>query len=130
MASIPAQKQNIVAGTGTTYRGVSADVAMQHSIHYTWDATFVGTFTLEASSLEDALIDSIVAGQWLGPYNPGTAYIPALVGGTNVGTTITVPGGTAGGCLIELPASAARRLRSKVVCTTGGNIAIQTHGKA
>lgn len=130
MASIPAGKQNIVTVAGTTYRGVSADAAMQHSIHYRWDAAFAGVITLEASSLEDALIDSVISGEWLTTYSPATAYVPAVVGGSAVGTTITAPGGAAGGALIELPLSAARRLRAKVVCSVGGGLAIQTHGKS
>ncbi len=70
------------------------------------------------------------AGYWL-LQNPTTAYVP-VTGGTQTPSTmtVTVAGGSAGGCEFDLGNFGARRARVKIVVAgTGGVVRVGAHGK-
>jgi hypothetical protein len=112
--------------TGHTYLyelGPAAWDAPFQSFHIKWDATAVLTITVEDSNFPDVASWSMTAGDWEKEDVP-TAYIAHDGGATVTSGTVSVPGGTAGGCLIHLCESGAIRTRLKVVATTGGVVRV------
>lgn len=111
-----------------------------------WDASFVGTITIEETNLPrfaggevaggiiEALDWDTTKGHWIAD-NPSTAYISVTsTDGTTGGATVTnativVAGGTAGGAMIQLGNLGSRRCRIKAVATTGGVVRCAVNGK-
>ncbi len=74
--------------------------------------------------------ENATPGYWL-LQNPTTAYVP-VTGGTQTPSTmtVTVAGGSAGGCEFDLGNFGARRARVKIVVAgTGGVVRVGVHGK-
>lgn len=130
---------------GAQHAPVPAEVSLT-DVQVRWDAAAILTISIETTIFPSTrqagdprggtplLTDfDTTAGFWL-PQNPPTAYVP-VVGGT-VGSgatamTVTVAGGTAGGCEFDLGNLGARRGRVKIaVGATGGVTQVGVHGKA
>lgn len=94
-----------------------------------WDALVAMTVTIEDTIWPDVSPSSTVAGDWL-QQNPSTAYVP-VTGGSAVNATVTVAGGSLGGCGYDLGNFGGSRLRVKlVVGATGGSVRVGQCGKA
>lgn len=116
-----------------------------NSVHVKWDSAFVGVITIETCNFPErkggvsigaadvSNFDTTV-GNWI-QEDPPTAYISTkstdgTTGGATVANaTVTVAGGTAGGCMFHLGNLGARRTRVKLVSTTGGVVRISYTGK-
>jgi hypothetical protein len=103
------------------------------SVHLKWDATIVAVVTFESSNRDPSLTDIYAAstgGVWV-KEDPSTAYVAITSGaGTVSNMTVTIPGGTAGGAIINIGNLGTRRLRAHVVVTTGSKLSVMPHGKA
>lgn len=107
-------------------------------VQFRWDASIIATIsvadTLFPATLGGEGIDvtdhSATAGLWI-PENPSTAYIPVVGGTFNAANmTVTVPGGSAGGCIFHLGNLSSRRVRGNVaVGGTGGLLRCGVWGK-
>lgn len=107
--------------------GVSS--ALIDSVHVAWDALAILTITVEDSNNPDATVFSAALGEWI-QENPSTSYVAGSGGFSVVNLTVSVAGGTAGGCLIHLGNLGALRGRLKVVVGgTGGQIKLYGHAK-
>jgi hypothetical protein len=134
--------------SSTTYYFMLSDKdAWLASVHVKWDSAFVGVITLESTNLpryqndnhnsEVADVTDIDTGRgnWI-QQNPSGAYIPVTstdgsTGGATVSAaTVTVAGGTQGGCPYEIAGIGSKRLRLKVVCTAGGYVRVAAHRKS
>ena len=112
--------------------------ASQLSAHLMWASAVVATFTLEVSnfpataygsSASDVTDYSTTAGEWQ-QFNSPSAYVPTQgSGNTSVGATVTAGGTAAGAAFYDMSLVGARRMRIKVVVTTGGVVRCGTHGK-
>lgn len=115
------------------------------SVHIKWDASFVGVFTIETSNFPrrkggawvgqpDVTDFDTTPGNWIRE-SPPTGYISTTstdssTGGATVSSaTITVAGGTAGGCMIHIGNLGSRRTRIKTAVTTGGGVRMSHTGK-
>lgn len=122
----------------TSWYGAGGSDSLTQSIHMQWDGALVATVTVWACDFPEQLspgavaLNSTNAGDWI-QLNPPTGYTavsPAGAATIAAGPlAIVVPGGTAGGCFIDLGNTGARRLRVQVVCTTQGQLRIHAHGK-
>lgn len=118
---------------GTSFYGIGGDNSAVHHTHLQWDAAFVGTFTFWSCDFPEVAFDAVSAAN--GGFvqeNPPTGYTAISPAGAATAATplvIAVPGGTAGGASVNLGNNGARRLGTRVVCTTQGIIRIRTHGK-
>ena len=119
-----------LASSSTYYYPVGGESSPLNSVWIKWDATLNAVFTVEDTNArsEDVTHYDVTAGNWI-QENPTTAYV-GITGGTVSNLTVTVASATAGGCLIHLGNSGARRTRIKAVVTTGGVVAVGCHGKA
>jgi len=118
-----------VQAIATSYYGAGGDSSIIQSIHFQWDAVFVGVITFETSNFTG--LDPTVAGAagaWI-QENPSTAYIGSAPAGLATNMTITVPGGTAGGAMVHVGNLGSRVIRAKVVCTVAGILNITSAGK-
>ena len=136
--------------TGHTYvfvlGSVMAPVPSQASlvsVQLYWAAAVAGTITVETCNFPkyggtgdprtgavDVSDYTTTAGLWQ-LQNPSTAYVPvAGTGNTVSNMTVTAGGTNAGGCEFDLGNLGARRVRVKVVATTGGLVRCNVHGKA
>ncbi len=109
----PADQYLNIAPIGTTYVGIGGDAALNTSAHLSWDTTFAGAVTVEASNYPDVALNSATAGDW----------IDTGIAATNAA------GGSVGGAMIQVPNNGARRLRLKVVATVAGRLRVRAHGK-
>lgn len=119
------------------------DAPLEH-VQLKWDTAFVGVFTIETcafprklgvgSDSDDVTDTDETEGNWI-KEDPPTAYV-ALdgTGGAGAATvanlTVTVAGGSAGGCSIHLGNLGALRCRVKAVVTTGGLVRAGCNRKA
>lgn len=119
-----------LASSTTYYYPVGGESSPLNSVWIKWDATLNAVFTVEDTNArsEDVTSYDATAGNWI-PENPTTAYV-GVTGGTVTNLTVTVASTTAGGCMVHLGNSGARRTRIKAVVTTGGVVAVGCHGKA
>ena len=117
---------------GTSYYGLGGDASLVQAVQFSWDAAFVGTYTIWDTNYSDVALDSTAAGDWVqeNPTSGYTAISPA--GAATVGSNplvLVVPGGTAGTAMMHLGNIGAHKLRTRCVCTTQGVTRIRTHGK-
>lgn len=119
-----------LASSATYYYPVGGESSPLNSVWIKWDNVLNAVFTVEDTNArsEDVTSYDATAGNWI-QENPSTAYV-GVTGGAVSSLTITVALTTAGGCLIHLGNTGARRTRLKVVVTTGGVVAVGCHGKA
>jgi hypothetical protein len=127
-AKFEAGPNGYVLPAGTYYIPIGGEGAMAEALHCRWDASAIGVITIEDTNGPDVLTYSGTAGDWI-QENPSTAYV-GILGGTVANLTVTVPGGTAGGCMIHLGNTGALRTRAKVVITTQGTLNFLSNGKA
>lgn len=116
---------------GTYHFGLGGDTALMQSAGFIWDSSVVGSITIWTSvypSLRVTLNDA-VAGRWV-QQQPSTLYVPISPAGaaTNANLTITIPGGTAGGCEVDLSNFAAN-VKAIVTITTPGEFTYGFMGK-
>ena len=127
---------------GTTYFFVlDKSGSPVDSVHLQWAAAVAATFTVEASCYPklvggnpmapaDVTDFSTTTGEWI-QLNPSTAYVPVVGTGNSVTSlTITAGGTNAGAAWIDLGNLGARRVRIKVVVTTGGVVRCGVNGRA
>jgi hypothetical protein len=126
----------ITLSSGTTYYvEAGGDASLVQAIQLDWDASVI-----LVADLEDTLWDpgvevgqastSQVAGRAWCPENPTTAYVGASGGATVTGTSVSVPGTTAGTAIWHVGTFGSTRLRLKIVVGgTGGNVNARTAGK-
>lgn len=121
----------------TSWYGAGGDASLVQSIHIQWDSTLVAVITIWGSNFPAqgkgaVALNSIVAGEWV-QQNPPSGYTAiSPVGAGTVGANplvLTIPGGTAGGALMDLSGSGDKQLRVQVVCTTPGFLRIRPNGK-
>lgn len=120
-----------LANSTTYYAEVGDETAPWISLHLQWDATITATITFEGCDVGDRVVRliSTTSGDWL-QENPSTAVVPITGTGASVSNmTITLAGGGVGGATLNLVDIAHRRLRVKVVVTTGGALRIAQHAK-
>src|SRR5262245_54090819 len=132
-----ASKGCTLANATTYYFALGiAPGASQLSAHLMWASAVVATFTLECSnfpasgaSATDVTDYSTTAGEWQ-QFNSPSAYVPTSgTGNTSVGATVTAGGTAAGSAFYDMSLVGARRMRIKVVVTTGGVVRCGVHGK-
>lgn len=123
--------QQLVA---TSFYGLGGDASIIQHVHMKWDATLAAVVTFWSCDFPPAeiLINDVLAGNWIqeDPPTGYTAISPA--GAATVGAnplTITIPGGTAGGCSCHLGNLGCKRLRIRVVCTVAGALRVRPNGK-
>jgi hypothetical protein len=128
--------QAVTGGTPANY-GLGGDGSIIQSVHFIWDAAFVGSFTIWSCNIPDSgpgpvTLVSSVAGEWIQQQPPTgyTAISPAGAGTVGASPLIVnVPGGTAGGAFMDIGNLGGKRLRTQVICTTQGVIRIRPNGK-
>lgn len=99
------------------------------AIHVKWDNAAILTITVEDTCFTDVLGYSTTAGEWEKENNT-SAYVAADGGATVTAMTVTVPGGTAGGCLFNLGFLGSMRCRLKIVVGgTGGVVRVAANQK-
>lgn len=137
-----------LANSTTYYFPVGKDYAALPSmlemvaVHLKWASEVAATITIEASDFPakvgglrggggyDVVDYDTTAGNWI-QLNPSTAYVPTAGTGNSATAAVVTAGGTnAGGCIFQLTAIPDRRVRIKLVVTTGGALWINAHGKA
>ena len=110
------------------------------SVHAAWALALAGTWTIEVSNFPWKVGNGVsggadsdwtdqTAGNWI-QENPSSAVIStAGAGNTATGATVTAGGTNAGGFFAHLGNLGARRARLKFVCTVGGAVKVNVHGK-
>ena len=113
------------------------------AVHLRWGAALIGVFTIEDScfpattspgdgrGVADVTDFDQGPGNWIPENpNPGNVTVSVTAGATANGTTVTVAGGTAGGCMYHVVLG-SRRMRVKAaVGATGDLVRAGVHGKA
>lgn len=122
-----------LANSTTYYVPVPPELAAYPlaSVHLVWAAAVAATITLEVSDLPAAEAGdaSETAGHWC-PYNPTGSYVPVVGSGNSAAdATVTAGGSAAGAAFFGVSEISARRLRIKIVVTTGGLVRIACGGK-
>lgn len=141
------QAERVAATKGCTL-GVATYVflldkkgSLVESVHLQWSAALAATITFEVSNYPehiggqptqgpvDVADHSTTAGEWM-QINPSTAYVPVTGANNTVSNlTITAGGAAAGGAWVDLGNLGARRVRVKVVVTTGGVLRVGVNGR-
>jgi hypothetical protein len=135
-----------LANSTTYYFVVGSDAAVLPAqtelacVHLKWAAAVAATITVETCNFPrykggfragaaDVTDYDTTAGNWISE-NPTTAYV-AVSGSGNSATqlVVTAGGSAAGGCMFHLGNLGSRRVRIKVVATTGGVVRCNVHGK-
>ena len=120
-------------GVFTYYVEVNMQSAPTGSLHLQWSSALIGSITLESTDADEQdapLTYSTADGTWI-QQNPTSAYIPIYGTGASVSAaTITLAGGGAGGCQINLADWGPCRLRLVAVISTGGTFRCGHSGKA
>lgn len=112
------------------------------SVQLYWAAAVAGTITVETCNFPkyggtgdpragavDVSDYTTTAGLWI-KQDATTAYVPVVGSGNSVtNMTITAGGSAAGACEFDLGNLGAKRVRIKVVATTGGLVRCCVHGK-
>lgn len=114
----------------TSHYGLGGDSSIVEHIHIKWDSSLVAVITFWTCDFPEVAVSDTAAGQWI-QENPTTAVVqfsPAGAG-TAVNLTVTIPGGTAGGCSIHIGNLGSARLKAQVVCTVAGQLRMRHHGK-
>lgn len=113
------------------------------SMHLAWSAALAAVITFETSNFPrhaNGRDQGIGAPESVAPYDEtGGYWIPEDPAGAEVftdgsgnsasGIDVTAGGSAAGGALIHVGNLGARRVRSKLVVTTGGTLRARPHGK-
>ncbi len=121
---------------------IPLNVADESTLHLTlkWNAAFAGTITVEttdfpatlpvAGGLADDVTDySTTAGDWE-QENPTTAYVSTSgTGNSATNLTITAGGTNAGGASFHIGNFGAKRIRLRIVCSTGGILRVGCNSK-
>jgi hypothetical protein len=122
-----ASQAGYALANGATYYYELARVGMAapyQSFHVKWDIAAILTITVESSCFSDVNAWSTVAGEWE-KEDPTTAYVAHDGNSTVVNATVSVPGGTVGGCLYHVAQTGALRTRLKIlVGGTGGVVRV------
>lgn len=118
----------------TSFYGLGGDNSTIQHVHMSWASTTTAVITFWSSNYppEQVPLNDTTAGNWIqeDPPTGYTAISPA--GAATVGAnplTITIPGGTAGGCSVNIGNIGSKRLRVRVVCTVAGALKIWPNGK-
>lgn len=118
----------------TSFYGLGGDASIIQHVHMKWGSTTTAVITFWSSNFlpEEAPVNDATAGNWIqeDPPTGYTAISPA--GAATVGAnplTITIPGGTAGGCSVNIGNIGSKRLRIRVVCTVAGQLRVWPNGK-
>jgi hypothetical protein len=107
------------------------------SIHILTGAAIVGTFTVESCNFprkrneigpDDVTDYNETSGNWV-KEDPTGAYVASVGTGWTWTLLTGVKSAGAGGAMIHLGNTAARRLRLKLACTTSGTVRVVAHGK-
>lgn len=127
MSQIPAQDwypQGSLAN-GTYHLGLGGEAGLVQSASFFWDSALIGTIQIWTCDYpsERVAISDVTAGRWIQqqPTAGYTAISPA--GAATLGASpllITIPGGTAGGCNIQLGNLGSRRVKAILGVTTPG----------
>lgn len=117
---------------GTYHYGLGGDSSLVQNAHFKWDATLIGTITIWSCNFDPStvLVTSVVAGDWI-QQQPTTRYVAISPAGaaTELNLTVTIPGGTAGGCSINIGNFGEQRLKAIVTVTTPGALRGRAGGK-
>lgn len=117
----------------TDYYGLGGSDSIIQHVHCKWDNALAAVITIWSSDLPEAevALNSVVAGDWIQEDPPSgyTAVSPAGAATTPTPLTPTIPGGTAGGCSLQIGNIGSKRLRCRVVCTVQGQLRIRVNGK-
>lgn len=131
---LEAGPEGVLLASGTTYYvGIGGEEAPLQSVHIqgVTAALILTSVEVEDSNNPDATIVSSTAGEWI-KENPSTAYV-AYVGTGWLATlaVVSAAGTGAGGAMIHLGNTGAKRTRLRVVVGgTGGYAKFMGHGKA
>lgn len=114
------------------------------NVQLQWDAVVAGVFTFETTNLPARRAGRRSQGpadvadndgnttrtNWV-QQNPGTTYVPTPTGAGNsaTGLVITAGGTNAGGTMVDIGNTAARRGRIKAVLTVGGRVRCTLNAK-
>lgn len=128
----PADSFNGQQAVTTSYYGLGGDGSLVGEAHCKWDTALIAVFTIWTSDFPEVALNSVVPGEWIQQDPPSgyTAISPA--GAATVGANplvVTVPGGTAGGCSMNMGNYGSKRMRIRVVCTQAGQLRIRPNGK-
>ena len=117
---------------GTYHFGLGGDASIVQSGQFTWDAALVGTIQIWTCDYPPyrVAINDAVAGHWI-QQQPTSRYVAISPAGacTESNLTMTIPGGTAGGCDIELGNLGSKRVKAIVTVTTPGAFTYGWNGK-
>lgn len=120
-----------IPSTGDWYIGpIDFVEAPNVGVHVEWHGVLAASgLTFEDSNLDDAALNSVVAGEWI-KEDSSTAYVPtAGAGGTVTNMTIVITAAR-GGAMFNLGNLASRKGRFKLAVTTIGKIRFAVHGKS
>ena len=125
---------------GSDFAPLPAELGLV-SVHLKWASAVAAVATVEASDFPEKVLGrrrgggydvtdyDATAGNWI-QLNPTDAYVPVSGSGNSADqATVTLGGSAAGGCIFNLFDTGARRLRIKIVVTTGGKLWANAHGK-
>lgn len=115
----------------TYYIDVPVMSATSTSLHLQWSSALIGVITFESCDMGagEVSLTSTTTGDWI-QQNPAAAVVPIIGTGASVtALTITLAGGGAGGCEVNISALAFARLRIKAVISTGGALRTAHFGK-
>ncbi len=146
----PTNGWGVTLTAGTYYFPLGSDSAglivetQDQSISLQWSAALAGTATFEVTNFPASLggigtsggadvTDWAAAGPWQ-LFNPASASAQAYTSQTGTGNswtnlTLTLGGSNAGGAFANMPGTTMRRMRMKLVVTTGGFLRVLPWGK-
>jgi hypothetical protein len=123
----------LVAGETYYYEVLGGDVAQFASVHFQWDSSIIiPSLLLQDANFPDVPVASAVGGDWIAEI-PRCAYISIdpLGSATYALATVSVPGGTAGGCMFNISGLPSKRQRFRlIVGGTGGRARASGWAKA
>lgn len=118
---------------GTYHFGLGGDASLVQAAQFLWDASLVGSITIWTCiyPIGRVALESVVAGQWI-QQQPTSRYVAISPAGacTENNLTMTIPGGTAGGCDLELGNFGTHRVKAIVVVSTPGAFTYGFGGKS
>ena len=123
---------NAPLANGTYHFGLGGDASIIQSAQFSWDATLIGSIQIWTCDYPPTrvAINDVTAGRWI-QQQPTTRYVAISPAGaaTELNLTVTIPGGTAGGCSIQLGNLGSQRIKAIVTITNPGAFTYATNGK-
>lgn len=124
---------NPLALAGSPYHfGLGGEDSLMHTAQFTWDSSVIGNITIWSSVYPRGRVPLTDAtpGRWI-QQQPTTLYVPISPAGaaTNTNLTIAIPGGTAGGCEIDMSNFGSLQFKAIVTITQAGEFTYSYGGK-